>query len=159
MQFAILDRSPREMYQTVRIHPRYFLSRVRVSIRPRIFLYAKKPQKVDRRSVVDKQLNLNGRNPFSRRSSVPRAQRENVVAECSDHGSNPVQGTIFFYLYCLRLTRLTFNKPRNIICNIIMIFNINSTRGQTRFLTCVARVTCLVGIISGRHITAPDDFM
>ena len=25
-----------------------------------------------------------------------------------------------------------------------MIFNINSTRGQTRFLTCVARVTCLV---------------
>ena len=24
-----------------------------------------------------------------------------------------------------------------------MIFNINSTRGQTRFLTCVARVTCL----------------
>ena len=27
-----------------------------------------------------------------------------------------------------------------------MIFNINSTRGQTRFLTCVARVTCLVNI-------------
>ena len=25
-----------------------------------------------------------------------------------------------------------------------MIFNINSTRGQTRFLTCVARVTCLL---------------
>ena len=25
-----------------------------------------------------------------------------------------------------------------------MIFNINSTRGQNRFLTCVARVTCLV---------------
>ena len=25
-----------------------------------------------------------------------------------------------------------------------MIFNIISTRGQTRFLTCVARVTCLV---------------
>ena len=25
-----------------------------------------------------------------------------------------------------------------------MIFNINSTRGQTRFLTCVARVMCLV---------------
>ena len=35
-------------------------------------------------------------------------------------------------------------NPRNIISNIIMIFNINSTRGQTRFLTCVARVTCLV---------------
>ena len=28
-----------------------------------------------------------------------------------------------------------------------MIFNINSTRGQTRFLTCVARVTCLVIVI------------
>ena len=28
-----------------------------------------------------------------------------------------------------------------------MIFNINSTRGQTRFLACVARVTCLVIII------------
>ena len=27
-----------------------------------------------------------------------------------------------------------------------MIFNINSTRGQTRFLTCVARVTCLVAL-------------
>ena len=25
-----------------------------------------------------------------------------------------------------------------------MIFDINSTRGQTRFLTCVARVTCQV---------------
>ena len=25
-----------------------------------------------------------------------------------------------------------------------MIFNINSTRGQTRFLTCVGQVTCLV---------------
>ena len=104
MQFAILDRSPREMYQTDRDHPRYFLSRVRVSIRPRIFLYVKKkpqttvarPSAVDRRSVADKQLNLNGRNPFSRRSSLPRAQRENVVAECSDHVSNPVQGTIFF---------------------------------------------------------------
>ena len=30
---------------------------------------------------------------------------------------------------------------------IVMIFNINSTRRQTRFLTCVARVTCLVYII------------
>ena len=42
VQFAILDRSPREMSQTDRIHPMYFLSRVRVSIRPIIFLYAKK---------------------------------------------------------------------------------------------------------------------
>ena len=44
MQFAILAQSPREMSQTDRIHPRYFLSRVRVSIRPRFFLYAKKTQ-------------------------------------------------------------------------------------------------------------------
>ena len=44
MQFAILDQSPREMALTDRILPRYFLSRVRVSIRPRFFLYAKKPQ-------------------------------------------------------------------------------------------------------------------
>ena len=115
MQLAILAQSPREMSQTDRIHPRYFLSRVRVSIRPIILLYAKKPHPtvarpaaVDRRSVADKQLNLNARNPFSRRSSVPSDQRENVVAECSDHGSNPVQGTIFFSF--LLLTRLTFNK-------------------------------------------------
>ena len=43
-QVAILVRSPREMSQTDRILPRYILSRVRVSVRPRIFLYAKKPQ-------------------------------------------------------------------------------------------------------------------
>ena len=28
-----------------------------------------------------------------------------------------------------------------------MICNINSTRGQTRFLACVARVTCIVVVI------------
>ena len=43
MQFAFLAQSPREMALTDRILPRYFLSRVRVSIRPRFFLYAKKP--------------------------------------------------------------------------------------------------------------------
>ena len=42
MQFAILAQSPREMALTDRILPRYFLSRVRVSIRHRICLYAKK---------------------------------------------------------------------------------------------------------------------
>ena len=42
LQVAILARSPREMSQTDRMLPRYFLSRVRVSVRPRIFLYAKK---------------------------------------------------------------------------------------------------------------------
>ena len=44
MQFAILAQSPREMALTDRILPRYFLSWVRVSIRHRIFVYAKKPQ-------------------------------------------------------------------------------------------------------------------
>ena len=44
MQFAILAQSRREMSQTDRILPRYFLSRVRISIRPRYFLNAKKPK-------------------------------------------------------------------------------------------------------------------
>ena len=43
MQFVFLAHSPREMSQTDRIHPRYFLLRVRVSIRPRYFVNAKKP--------------------------------------------------------------------------------------------------------------------
>ena len=34
-----------------------------------------------------------------------------------------------------------------------MNFNINSTRGQTRFPTCVARVTCLVIVSSHLCIT------
>ena len=63
------------------------------------------------------------------------------VYEFKRHAGN---NGFFFHFYCLRLTRLTLKNPRNIISNIIIIFNINSTRGQTRFLTCVARVTCLV---------------
>ena len=66
-QVAILARSPREMSQSDGILQRYILSRVRISVRPRIFLYAKKPQTtvappaaVDHRSAADKQLNLNG---------------------------------------------------------------------------------------------------
>ena len=43
MQLAIMAQSRREMSQTDRIHPRYFLLRVRVSIRPRYFVNAKKP--------------------------------------------------------------------------------------------------------------------
>ena len=38
-----------------RILPRYFLSRVRVSVRPRIFLYAKKLQKHSLRPITDRQ--------------------------------------------------------------------------------------------------------
>ena len=43
------------MSQTDRILPRYFLSRVRVSVRPRIFLYAKKLQKNSLRPITDRQ--------------------------------------------------------------------------------------------------------
>ena len=43
MQLAFLAQFPREMYQTDRIHPRYFLLWIRVSIRPRYFVNAKKP--------------------------------------------------------------------------------------------------------------------
>ena len=44
LQVAILARSPREMSQTDRILLRYIMSRVSVSVRPRIFLYTKKPK-------------------------------------------------------------------------------------------------------------------
>ena len=47
LQVAILTRSPREMYQTDRIVWTHILSRVRVSVRPRIFVsYAKKPKPI-----------------------------------------------------------------------------------------------------------------
>ena len=85
-QVAILARSPREMSETDRILPRYILSRVRVSVRPRIV------------------------NPFTWVAQRQELSAKDVVAECSDQGSNPVQGTIFFHFYCLRLTRLTFTK-------------------------------------------------
>ena len=52
LQVAILARSPREMSQTDRILPRYFLSRVRVSDRPRIFLYAKNIHKLSQSPTV-----------------------------------------------------------------------------------------------------------
>ena len=84
-----------------------------VSIRPRTYLYGKKPQTtvdrpaaVDRRSVADRQLHLNWRHPFSPRSSVPRAQRENAAITVQ----TPCREQFFFYCYCLRLTRLTLNK-------------------------------------------------
>ena len=47
LQVAILARSPREMSQTDRILPRYILSRVRVSVRPRIFFFTRKEPKPD----------------------------------------------------------------------------------------------------------------
>ena len=49
-------------------------------------------------------------NSLARARSARKRSRP-YIAECDDHGSNPVQGTIFFlHFYCLRLTRLTFNK-------------------------------------------------
>ena len=63
------------------------------------------------------------------------------VAECRDPRSNPMQGTISFSLLLFAINKAysCLINPRNIISNTIIIFNINSTRGQTRFLTC-----CLV---------------
>ena len=48
LQVAILARSPREMYQTDRIVCQYILSRVLISVRPSIFLYAKNTHKLSR---------------------------------------------------------------------------------------------------------------
>ena len=66
MQFAIMAQSRREMSQTDRTHPRYFLSRVRVSIRPRFFYTPKNrkplsPAYFDPR-CGDKQRNWNRQN-------------------------------------------------------------------------------------------------
>ena len=137
------------MSQTDRILPRYILSRVSVSFRPRILLYAKKPQTtIARPATVDKQLNLNGHNPFSWVAQRQELSAKTLLGRAAIRVQTPCREQYFFHFYCLRLTRLTFNKPpRNIISSIIIIFNINSTRGQTRFLTCIARVTCLVCII------------
>ena len=54
----------------------------------------------------------NWRNPFSRRSSLPRGQPENVVHSGMQRSRfKPRAGNkICFHFYCLRLTRLTFNK-------------------------------------------------
>ena len=60
-QVAILARSPREMSLTDRILPRYILSRVCVSVRPRIFYTRKTPNQtrphVGSALRPDKQLN------------------------------------------------------------------------------------------------------
>ena len=132
------------MSQTDRILPRYILSRVRVSVRPRIFLYAKKTQTtvaravaVDHRSEADKQLNWNGHNPFSWVAQRQELSAKKLLRSAAIRVQIPCREHYCFHFYCLRLTR-------NIISNMIMIFNINSTRGQTRFLASVARVTCLV---------------
>ena len=67
MQFAILAQSRRQMSQTDRILPRYFLLRVRISIRPRYFLNAKTPKTTAAQSPTgqrhrpsERRNNLNG---------------------------------------------------------------------------------------------------
>ena len=51
---------------------------------------------VDRRSVADKQLHWNS---IIHSASVAQCQELSAKAECSDHGSNPVPGTIFFSFF------------------------------------------------------------
>ena len=117
LQVAILARSPREMSQTDRILPRYILSLVRVSVRPRIFLYAKKPQTtfarpaaVDHRSAADKQLNRNGHNPFSWVAQRQELSAKTLLRSAAIRVQTPCREQYFFHFYCLRLTRLAFNK-------------------------------------------------
>ena len=52
LQVAILARSSREMSLTDRIVRQYIMSRVRVSVRPSIFLYAKNIHKLSRRASL-----------------------------------------------------------------------------------------------------------
>ena len=117
LQVVILALSPREMSQTDRVLPRYILSRVRVSVRPRIFLYAKKPQTTVarilqsalRRSTTE--LEAAEARQLGGVAVTRRAVNYDVTrCECREPGSNPMQGTFFFHFYCLRLTRLTLNK-------------------------------------------------
>ena len=117
LQVAILARSPRKMSQTDRILPKYILSRVRVSVRPKKNLYAKKPQTtvarpaaVDHRSAADKQLNLNGHNPFSWVAQRQELSAKTLLRSAAIRVQTPCREQYFFHFYCLRLTRLTFNK-------------------------------------------------
>ena len=64
-----------------------------------------------RSSVADKQLARSIQPAWRIAKRSARKRSRPYITECNDHGSNPVQGTIFFlHFYCLRLTRLTFNK-------------------------------------------------
>ena len=71
MQFAFLAQSPREMALTDRIHPRYFLLRIRVSIRPRYFVNAKKPNTTAAaRSMTGRKLTGQRHRPSDRRNNL-----------------------------------------------------------------------------------------
>ena len=114
LQVAILARSPREMSRTDRILPRYILSRVRVSVRPIIFLYAKIPQTTVARPVaVDsaayKQHNWNGHNPFRWVAQRQELSAKTLLRSAAIRVQTPCREQYFFHFYSLR-TRLTFNK-------------------------------------------------
>ena len=159
LQVAILAQSFREMSLTDRILPRYILSRVRFGLelftrektanqsRPHTDL--RPPQSITAQQP-DKQLNWKRRNPSSsvaQREELSAKTLLKLVRSAAIRVQNPCGGNnIFFTVIVCDYQGLLLINPRNIISNIIMIFNINSTRGQTRFLTCVARVTCLVVI-------------
>ena len=66
MQFAFLAQSPREMALTDRINPRYFLLRIRVSIRPRYFVNAKKPNT----TAAARSMTGQGHRPSDRRNNL-----------------------------------------------------------------------------------------
>ena len=115
-QVAIVARSPREMSQTDRILPRYILSRVRVSVRPRFFIREKpqttvaRPAAVDHCSAADKQLNWNGHNPFSWVAQRQDLRAKTLLQRAAIRVQTPCREQYFFHFYCLRLTRLTFKK-------------------------------------------------
>ena len=93
LQVVILALSPREMSQTDRILPRYILSRVRVSVRPRLF-YARKNRKPQSPAYFEpRQL---GGVAVTRRAVNYDVTR----CECREPGSNSMQGTICFHFYC-----------------------------------------------------------
>ena len=74
LQVAILARSFREMYQTVRIDWKHIMSRVRVSVRPRILLYPKKHQKPRGNQAASASVYFNGQ-----RTALSPAQRAATV--------------------------------------------------------------------------------
>ena len=104
-----------------------------------------RPAAVDHRSAADRQLHWNGHNLFSCVAQRQELSAKTLLRSAAIRVQTPCREQYFFSLLLSVINKAYFYKnPRNIISNIIMIFSINSTRGQTRFLTCVARVTCLV---------------
>ena len=108
LQIAILARSPREMSQTSRILSWHILSRVRVSVRHLIFLYAKKPQTtvarpaaVDHRSAADRQLNWNGHKPFSWVVQRQELSAKTLLGSATDRVQTPCREQYFFtFIVC-----------------------------------------------------------